>query len=78
MSGNKTYKGFENNYFNLKAKQEDLAKARIAELEVENDILKQDLQNKEEIEVLEDNLTGMPEEVMEKVEALQTERAEEV
>lgn len=78
LSGNKTYKGFENNYFNLKAKQEDLAKARIAELEVENDILKQDLQNKEEIEVLEDNLTGMPEEVMEKVEALQTERAEEV
>lgn len=68
---------FNKNYSMLKETQLNLAKARMNELKMENDFLKQSPENKENIEILNDNLKDMPEEVIEKIEQKRAERANE-
>ena len=51
----------------MKDTQLNLAKARMNELKLENDFLKQTPENAEDIAILNDNLKDMPEEVVEKI-----------
>lgn len=64
---------YNKNYVKLKDTQFNLAKARLNELKLENDFLKQTPENKEDLEVLENPLKDMPEEVVEKIQALKAE-----
>lgn len=54
---------FYNNYTELKDKQASLAKARVRELAVKNDFLMQDARNREEIELLNNPMSGIAEEI---------------
>lgn len=58
-------KDFVKNYTNLKNKQSDLAQARLRELSMENDFLKTDAQNKEDLELLKNPMAGLAEEIAE-------------
>ena len=58
-SANRESKEFTKNYTELKNFQADLSKARISELSVKNDILMQNAQNREEMELLENNLADL-------------------
>ena len=66
---------FINNYHTLRNRQQNLTKARIAELSMQNDILMQDAKNREDMRIMKDNLADLPEEVAEKVEELHEEMA---
>ena len=48
----------------------NVSRARVRELALQNDFLMQDAQNKEDVEILNDNLAGLPQEVVDKVEDL--------
>ena len=61
---------FNKNYFELKEKQLNLAKARKRELALENDFLKTDAQNREDLALVKDPLKDLPDEVVEKIEEL--------
>ena len=54
---------FINNYHTLRNRQQNLTKARIAELSMQNDILMQDAKNREDMRIMKDNLADLPEEV---------------
>ena len=58
------------NYNELKEKQLDLAKARQRELAMENDFLKTDAQNREDLALVKAPLADLPDEVIDKVDAL--------
>ncbi len=60
---------FNKNYTAMKDTQLNLAKARMNELKLENDFLKQTPENEEDLAILNDNLKDMPDEVIEKIEA---------
>ena len=60
---------FNKNYTAMKETQLNLAKARVNELKLENDFLKQTPENEEDIAIINDNLKDMPEEVIEKIDA---------
>ena len=62
-SANRESKEFTKNYTELKNFQADLSKARISELSVKYDILMQNAQNREEMELLENNLADLSAEV---------------
>ena len=64
---------YTKNYTELKEKQLNLAQARKKELELENDFFKQNEQNKEDITLIKDPLNDLPDEVVEKIEDLNTE-----
>ena len=54
----------------MKEKQLDLAKARQRELAMENDFLKTDAQNREDLALVKQPLSDLPDEVIDKVDAL--------
>ena len=54
----------------MKEKQLNLAKARQRELALENDFLKTDAQNREDLALVKDPLKDLPDEVVEKIEEL--------
>ena len=56
---------FLKNYTSLKDKQANLTQARIRELSLENDFLKTDAQNREDLELLKDPTSGLAEEISE-------------
>ena len=58
---------FNKNYTEIKEKQLNLAKARHRELTMENDFLKTDAQNREDLAILKDPLKDLPDDVTEKV-----------
>lgn len=68
------------NYSYLKDKQMDLAKARINELKMENDFLRQFPENEEHLKLRKRPLADLPEEVQEKLAEIQNEShsAEEI
>jgi len=76
-SANAESREFAKNYTELKEKQMNVSRARVRELAMENDFLMQDAKNQEDAKIMNDNLAELPQEVIEKVEALQAERAEE-
>lgn len=69
-SANAESREFAKNYTELKEKQMNVSRARVRELALQNDFLMQDAQNKEDVEILNDNLAGLPQEVVDKVEDL--------
>ncbi len=69
-SANAENREFAKNYTELKEKQMNVSRARVRELAMQNDFLMQDAQNKEDVEILNDNLAGLPQEVVDKVEDL--------
>ncbi len=60
-SANAVSKEFNKNYTNLKEAQLELAKSEVAKLSVENDFLKQDPQNAEDIALLNNPTEGLEE-----------------
>lgn len=74
-SANAENREFAKNYTELREKQINLSRARVHELAVQNDLMMQEARNREDAALLKDNLAELPEEVIEKVEALQAERA---
>ena len=60
-SANAVGKEFNKNYTNLKEAQLELAKSEVAKLSVENDFLKQDPQNAEDIALLNNPTDGLEE-----------------
>ena len=54
---------FEKNYVNLKTEQSNIAKARVRELSMENDFLKTDPQNLEDVELLANPMKGLADEI---------------
>lgn len=58
-SANAVSKEFNKNYTNLKEAQLELAKSEVAKLSVENDFLKQDPQNAEDISLLNNPTEGL-------------------
>lgn len=77
-SANAESREFAKNYTELRDKQAHLSQTRVRELSLQNDFLMQDSQNKEDVELLQDNFAGLPEEVLEKVESLRADNAVEV
>lgn len=77
-SANAETKEFAKNYTALRDRQANVSRARVRELAMQNDFLMQDAQNKEDMKIIKDNLADLPQDVVEKVEALQKERTEEV
>ena len=59
-SSSRQNRQYMNNYTALKAQQEAIAKARIRELQVQNDLLMQDAKNNEDIALLNNPLKEMP------------------
>lgn len=59
---------FSKNYSELKEKQLNLAKARQRELSLENDFLKTDAKNREDLALVKDPLMDLPDEVIEKID----------
>ena len=68
--GSAVNREFAKNYNELKEKQLDLAKARQRELAMENDFLKTDAQNREDLALVKQPLSDLPDEVIDKVDAL--------
>lgn len=69
-------KDFSKNYSDLKEKQLVLSRARQRELQLENDFLKTDVKNREDLALVNDPLKDMPDEVIEKVEELNDDELE--
>ncbi len=61
---------YSKNYNDLKEKQLNLAKARKSELQLENDFLKTNIQNREDLELVKNPMKDLPDEVVEKVNEL--------
>ena len=61
---------FAKNYNELKEKQLTLSKARQRELTLENDFFKTDAKNREDLALVKNPLTDLPEDVVDKVDAL--------
>ena len=61
---------FNRNYSELKEKQLNLSRARQRELQIENDFLKTDAQNREDLALVKDPLKDLPDDVIEKVEEI--------
>ena len=71
LNKNKQIISLKNGVKNLfKEKQLDLAKARQRELAMENDFLKTDAQNREDLTLVKQPLSDLPDEVIDKVDAL--------
>ena len=68
--GSAVNREFAKNYNELKEKQLDLAKARQRELAMENDFLKTDAKNREDLALVKAPLADLPDEVVDKVEVL--------
>lgn len=68
--GSAVNREFAKNYNELKEKQLDLAKARQRELAMENDFLKTDAKNREDLALVKAPLADLPDEVVDKVDAL--------
>ena len=64
-AANAESRDFVKNYTTLKNKQSDLAQARVRELSMENDFLKTDPQNKEDLELLKNPTAGLAEDIVE-------------
>lgn len=77
-SANAESREFSKNYTEIREKQARISQARVRELTMENDFLMQDAKNREDMKIMNDNLADLPEEVVEKVEALQAEQTEGV
>ena len=71
--GSAVNREFNKNYNEIKEKQLNLAKARQRELVMENDFLKTDAKNREDLALLKDPVKDLPEEVVEKMEDLHSE-----
>lgn len=71
--GSAVNREFAKNYNELKEKQLDLAKARQRELAMENDFLKTDAQNREDLALVKQPLTDLPDEVIEKIDDINSE-----
>mgnify|MGYP007069904632 CR=1 FL=1 len=67
------HKEFNRNYAELKNGQTNLAQARIRELKVQNDFLMQDEQNREDAALLKNPANGLPQEVLNKIDAIHEE-----
>lgn len=67
---------FYKNYNELKEKQLNLAKVRQRELVLENDFLKTDHKNREDLALVKDPLKDLPDEVIEKIDEIHS-KAEE-
>ena len=65
------HKEFNKNYAELKQGQTQLAQARVRELQVENDYLMQDSQNQEEIALLNNPKANLPNDVLDKMDAIE-------
>lgn len=68
---------FAKNYNELKEKQFDLAKARQRELAMENDFLKTDEQNREDLALVKAPLADLPDEVVEKIDNIHSDVQDE-
>ncbi len=68
---------FGKNYSELKEKQLMLSKARQRELQIENDFLRQNAQNCEELALVKDPLKNLPDEVIDKINVLNEDAIEE-
>ena len=68
---------FHKNYSGIKEAQLNLAKARVNELKLENDFLKEEVANQEDLAVIKDNFKDLPDEVMQKVEQIRNQRLAE-
>ena len=66
--GSAVNREFSKNYSELKEKQLNLAKARQRELSLENDFLKTDAKNREDLALVKDPLMDLPNEVIEKID----------
>lgn len=75
--GSAVSREFSKNYSELKEKQLNLAKARQRELVLENDFLKTDPKNREDLALVKDPLKDLPEEVIEKIDEIHS-KTEEV
>ena len=64
-AANAENRDFVKNYTTLKNKQSALAQARVRELSMENDFLKTDVQNKEDLELLKNPTAGLAEDIAE-------------
>ncbi len=62
---------YNKNYIELKEKQLNLSKARQQELAMENDFLKTNARNREDVALVKDPLNGLPDEVIEKAAEIQ-------
>ena len=71
--GSAVSREFNKNYNEIKEKQLNLAKARQRELAMENDFLKTDAKNREDLALLNDPLKDMPDEVTEKISEMDSE-----
>lgn len=60
---------FAKNYNDIKEKQLNLSRARQRELVMENDFLKTDAENREDLALLKDPMSDLPDEVADKVDA---------
>ena len=75
--GSAVSREFSKNYSELKEKQLNLAKARQRELALQNDFLKTDPKNREDLALVKDPLKDLPEEVIEKIDEIHS-KTEEV
>lgn len=71
--GSAVNREFAKNYNDIKEKQLNLSKARQRELTMENDFLKTDAKNREDLALLKAPVKDLPEEVVEKMEDLHSE-----
>ena len=68
---------FAKNYNDIKEKQLNLSRARQRELVMENDFLKTDSENREDLELLKDPMADLPDDVVDKI-AQKSDRDNEV
>lgn len=66
---------YAKNYTDLRNRQSAVAQARVRELSMENDFMKQEVQNREDLALVKEPLRDLPEEVIEAVEELHSEEA---
>ena len=71
--GSAVNREFAKNYNELKEKQLNLSKARQRELAMENDFLKTDAQNREDLALVKQPLSDLPDEVIEKIDDIHSE-----
>lgn len=74
--GSAVNREFAKNYNELKEKQLNLSKARQRELAMENEFLKTDAQNREDLALVKQPLADLPDEVIEKIDNIHSEIAD--
>lgn len=72
-SRNNHSREFAKNYTELRDRQARLTQSRVRELSMQNDFLMQEVQNREDMRIMKDNLADLPDEIIEKVETIQEE-----